>query len=108
MAGKANEVNARLGGQSALARARGVTQSTVQHWSKTGQIPSWREEQIARAAASSGHLPVKMPAPMVHGRADTVIYQEKEAGLPDKEVAALRSESRQLRAMMEQLVGAVE
>ena len=108
MAGRANEVIARFGGQSALARALGVNQSTVQHWSKTGQIPSWREEQIARAAASSGHAPVKLPAPMVHGRADTVIYQEKEVGLPDKEVAALRSEIRQLRAMVQQLVGAVE
>ena len=52
--GDANEVIARFGGQSALARALGVNQSTVQHWSKTGKVPSWRREQIERAAAQQG------------------------------------------------------
>ena len=50
----ANELIARFGGQSALARALGVNQSTVQHWSKTGHVPSWRREQIERAATQQG------------------------------------------------------
>ena len=129
MAEKANEVIARFGGQSALARALGVNQSTVQHWSKTGHVPSWRWEQIervaqqrgvplaagglgggsggrpvmgyGRAAASPGHAPVQAPAPMVHGRADTVINS-------DREIGALREEIGQLRSLVEQLVGAVD
>ena len=149
----ANQVIARFGGQSALARALGVNQSTVQHWSKTGKVPSWRREQIERAAAqqgitlgagggtssavrggavtmgrvlaesgarrlgagafarpmmgygrasnSPGHAPAPMPAPMVHGRADTIVH-------PDKEIGALREEIVQLRSLVEQLVGAVD
>ena len=147
----ANQMIARFGGQSALARALGVNQSTVQHWSKTGKVPSWRREQIERAAAqqgitlgvgggtssavrggavtmgrvlaesgarrlgagtvarpmmgygrasnSPGQAP--MPAPMVHGRADTIVH-------PDKEIGALRDEIVQLRSLVEQLVGAVD
>jgi len=52
--GKASEVIARFGGQSALARSLGLNQSTVQHWAKTGQIPSWRHEQVLRAAQERG------------------------------------------------------
>ena len=120
----ANELIARFGGQSALARALGVNQSTVQHWSKTGHVPSWRRDQIERAAqqqgvmlggrsaprpmmgyrkasASPGHAPAPMPTPMVHGRADTIVH-------PDKEMGALRDEIAQLRSLVEQLVGAVD
>jgi len=52
--GKAAEVIARFGGQSALARSLGLNQSTVQHWAKTGQIPSWRHEQVLQAAQERG------------------------------------------------------
>src|SRR5687768_12653061 len=161
----ANDMIARFGGQSALARALGVNQSTVQHWSKTGHVPSWRREQIERAAAqhgialgasgrpdgparglgtgsglsgvrggavtigrvltesgarrlgagtvgrpmmgygrasaSPGHAPAPVPAPFVHGRADTIVH-------PDKEIGALREEIVQLRSLVEQLVGAVD
>lgn len=51
---RANEVIAQFGGQSALARALGLNQSTVQHWAKTGQIPSWRLDQVQRAAQDLG------------------------------------------------------
>lgn len=74
---QANEVIARFGGQSALARALGVNQSTVQHWAKTGQIPSWRLDQVERAAqdlgivlpgggttAAGGRLPSSAPPSM--------------------------------------------
>lgn len=51
---RASEVIARFGGQSALARSLGLNQSTVQHWAKTGQIPSWRHEQVLQAAQERG------------------------------------------------------
>jgi hypothetical protein len=118
----ANALIARFGGQSALARVLGVNQSTVQHWSKTGHVPSWRREQIERAAqqqgvalgrrtearpmmgygrasASPGHAP-PVQTPLVHGRADTIVH-------PDKEMGALRDEIAQLRSLVEQLVEAV-
>jgi DNA-binding transcriptional regulator YdaS (Cro superfamily) len=50
----ASRVIAKFGGQSALARALGTNQSTVQHWAKTRQIPSWRHEEILRAAQERG------------------------------------------------------
>src|SRR5215218_2935356 len=50
----AGPVIAGFGSQSALARAIGARQSTVQHWAKTGQIPSWRRPEIARAAEERG------------------------------------------------------
>ncbi|HEV2124891.1 MAG TPA: Cro/CI family transcriptional regulator [Chloroflexota bacterium] len=43
-----------FGSQSALARALGINQSTVQHWAKKGQIPSWRYDQILAAARELG------------------------------------------------------
>jgi len=52
--GGAVEVIARFGGQSALARAIGVSQSTVQYWARTGEIPSWRHGQVLEAAQASG------------------------------------------------------
>jgi hypothetical protein len=50
----AGPVIAGFGSQSALARAIGARQSTVQHWAKTGQIPSWRRSEIVRAAEERG------------------------------------------------------
>jgi DNA-binding transcriptional MerR regulator len=50
----AARVIAQFGSQSALARALGINQSTVQHWAKNGQIPSWRREQILKAARELG------------------------------------------------------
>jgi hypothetical protein len=46
----AEAVIAKFGGQSALAAALGKGQSTVQHWTKTGLIPSkWHTEILAQA-----------------------------------------------------------
>jgi hypothetical protein len=123
---KANDVIARFGGQSALARAIGVNQSTVQHWAKTGQIPSWRQEQVQRAAETHGILLAGVAAPpgrstrvaagmagsraaaqgvavqpgVSHGRADFTPNVELEIG-------ALRDEIGQLKALVERLVGEV-
>jgi DNA-binding transcriptional regulator YdaS (Cro superfamily) len=36
----AEQIIQRFGGQSALAELLGKRQSTVQHWAKTGRIPS--------------------------------------------------------------------
>ncbi len=120
MAVKANEIIARFGGQSALARSLGVNQSTVQHWAKTGQIPSWRREQVLRAAQQHGIRlgfgngfgggfssaapapqapPIAPPAQVAvpHGRADFIPNFETEIG-------QLRDEIAQLRALLERLV----
>jgi myo-inositol-1-phosphate synthase len=46
----AERVIARFGGQSALATLLGKRQSTVQHWAKTGRIPSqWHRRLLALA-----------------------------------------------------------
>jgi len=121
---KAGEIIARFGGQSALARSLGVNQSTVQHWAKTGQIPSWRKEQVLRAAQEHGirlglgdgggnrfgggfsrAAPAPQAPPIVppaqvavpHGRADFTPNVEWEIG-------QLRDEIAQLRALLEKLV----
>ncbi|MCB9169563.1 MAG: helix-turn-helix domain-containing protein [Flavobacteriales bacterium] len=44
----------KFGGQSALAKALGKTQSTVQHWAKTGIIPARRHASILKAAGEKG------------------------------------------------------
>jgi hypothetical protein len=46
----AERIVAKFGGQSALAANLGKTQSTVQHWTKTGVIPAkWHKELLAIA-----------------------------------------------------------
>lgn len=136
MAGRANEVIARFGGQSALARALRVNQSTVQHWSKTGQIPSWREDQIERVAEQQGVMvgdlgsgarqSVNVGGAQEHGRgARRAVTGYARAAAPvqplapmihgradmvihaDREIGALREEIGQLRAVVEKLVGEV-
>ena len=44
----------RFGGQSALAALLGRRQSTVQHWAKTGRIPSQWHERILDLARQQG------------------------------------------------------
>ena len=123
---KAGEIIARFGGQSALARSLGVNQSTVQHWAKTGQIPSWRREQVLRAAEEhgirlglgegggngfGGGFSSASPAPAAppvqparvavpHGRAEFIPNVETEIG-------QLRDEIAQLRTLLERLVADV-
>ena len=97
----AGPVIAGFGSQSALARAIGARQSTVQHWAKTGQIPSWRRSEIVRAAEERGialggvaELPAAPAAPAAerggtalrHGRADVA-----------SDVSELREEIARLR-----------
>lgn len=108
-------VIAAFGSQSALARALGARQSTVQHWAKTGQIPAWRHAEILRAAGErsivldltgfAGAPPSPPPAgpgggALTHGRAD-VADPEPVAG---HELAALRTEVSQLREVVLRLV----
>ena len=118
MANKAGEIIARFGGQSALARSLGVNQSTVQHWAKTGQIPSWRREQVLRAAQARGISlgsgeflasaapPQAPPAPaasqvaVTHGRVDFIPNV-------DVQIGQLRDEIGQLRTLLEKLVAEV-
>jgi len=54
MANPAENVVARFGGQSTLARLIGKGQSTVSHWVKTGRIPAKWQSQLLKLAAESG------------------------------------------------------
>ena len=50
----ARQIIDRFGGQSALAALLGKRQSTVQHWARTGRIPSQWHEQLLELARSRG------------------------------------------------------
>ena len=50
----AQQIISRFGGQSALAALLGRRQSTVQHWAKTGRIPSQWQEPILDLARQQG------------------------------------------------------
>ena len=50
----AEHVIERFGGQSSLAALLGKRQSTVQHWAKTGRIPSQWHEQLLVLAHEKG------------------------------------------------------
>jgi len=50
----AERIIERFGGQSALANLVGKRQSTVQHWAKTGRIPSQWHERLLELARSKG------------------------------------------------------
>ncbi len=52
----ANRIIGRFGGQSALAGLIGKRQSTVQHWAKTGRIPSQWHERLLDLAHEQGIL----------------------------------------------------
>ena len=51
---KAKQVIDRFGGQSALAALLGKRQSTVQHWARTGRIPSQWHGQLLELAREKG------------------------------------------------------
>ena len=50
----ARQIIDRFGGQSALAALLGKRQSTVQHWARTGRIPSQWHEQLLELARNRG------------------------------------------------------
>ena len=50
----ASRIIAKFGGQSSLARALGIKQSTVSHWAKTGTVPARWHSKIIQAAADQG------------------------------------------------------
>ena len=50
----AEQIIQRFGGQSSLASILGRRQSTVQHWAKTGRIPSQWHEQLLKLAHAKG------------------------------------------------------
>jgi hypothetical protein len=50
----AEQIINRFGGQSSLAILLGRRQSTVQHWVKTGRIPSQWHEPLLRLAREEG------------------------------------------------------
>ena len=50
----AEQVIERFGGQSALARMLSRSQSTVQHWAKTGRIPAQWHERLLDLARDKG------------------------------------------------------
>lgn len=120
----AREIIARFGGQSALARSLGLSQSTVQYWARTGEIPSWRQPQVRQAAAARGiQLGPTTPAPsaplpatplprapaggsfggLPHGRADTL----PQPGSTEESVSALRGEIGELRDLLHRLLDEV-
>ncbi len=116
----AADVIGRFGGQSALARAIGANQSTVQHWARTGEIPAWRHEQILHAAhergialgrtdfggASSGGGQTTQSGQPVQGAPGAGLPRGRLDPLPgpEQELGALRDEIAQLRAVVAQLV----
>ena len=51
----AKQIINRFGGQSALAGLLGKRQSTVQHWAKTGRIPSQWQERLLDLARQQGN-----------------------------------------------------
>ena len=51
---KAKQVIDRFGGQSALAALLGKRQSTVQHWARTGRIPSQWHGRLMELAREKG------------------------------------------------------
>ena len=50
----AKQIINRFGGQSALAGLLGKRQSTVQHWARTGRIPSQWHEKLLELARQQG------------------------------------------------------
>ena len=50
----ARQVIERFGGQSSLAALLGKRQSTVQHWARTGRIPSQWHERLLKLAFQQG------------------------------------------------------
>ena len=50
----AKQIIERFGGQSALAALLGKRQSTVQHWARTGRIPSQWHEKLLEVAHGQG------------------------------------------------------
>jgi len=50
----AEKIIQRFGGQTALAKALGRRQSTVQHWAKTGRIPAQWHEPLMKLARERG------------------------------------------------------
>ena len=50
----AKQIIERFGGQSALAALLGRRQSTVQHWARTGRIPSQWQRQLLELAYQKG------------------------------------------------------
>jgi DNA-binding transcriptional regulator YdaS (Cro superfamily) len=104
----AGPVIAGFGSQSALARAIGARQSTVQHWAKTGQIPSWRRPEIARAAEERGialggvsELPVA-PAPPAESKTEAAPLRHGRADI-STDVTELRDELARLRETIARL-----
>src|SRR5512146_2558087 len=50
----AEQIIDRFGGQSALANQLGRRQSTIQHWAKTGRIPSQWHRPLLKLAREKG------------------------------------------------------
>ena len=50
----AEQIIHRFGGQSSLAAILGRRQSTIQHWAKTGRIPSQWHRQLLKLAKEKG------------------------------------------------------
>lgn len=66
---RAEAVISRFGSQSALAKALGIGQSTVQYWATTGRIPTkWHDKIIAAGKSVGVHVAsvdiVSSPSPM--------------------------------------------
>src|SRR5438270_12373406 len=50
----AQVVIAKFGGQSALGRLLGKSQSTIQHWAEAGRIPAKWQSELLRLARENG------------------------------------------------------
>lgn len=91
---RAETVIRRFGSQSALAKALGVGQSTVQYWCNAGRVPTrWHNKIVAAAKASGIHIsPNELLFSSVTDHTETLIYDDSLPPPPNSPFAKWRGQ----------------